>query len=256
MDDSMCESANRVENTLRREKRYAIEIAGRVLDSIEENPDKLGVVLCEGKESSIDKAIYSRVYPDFIIIPVGGCTDVTKLLFRIKKLLPEYECYGLIDRDFLSKSEIKRLRTERGIYTTKLPFIENIICVPEVVKILCSITGKKYDEIIKGVRSKLMSLLCKQIRTSLPINIYISTEALVKRIEINMTLENGKARKVVDDSNILYTLRSKAVASEIADVLGITGRKNYYEKIKELLQDEKIGEKLVMYMSNYLPRIP
>ena len=108
-------------------------ITNEILDFVVENilrmDNIIGILICEGDINSIDYAVYSAVFPDLYVIPVGGCSTVTRLTRRLMEKLSIFDFYvfGIIDRDALSKREIKLLYRNASVYTTKLPFIENII---------------------------------------------------------------------------------------------------------------------------------
>jgi hypothetical protein len=61
--------------------------------------------------------------------------------------------------------------------------------------------------------------------------------------------------KNIDESNILYRYRDKAIASIVADALMLKGRQAYYEFIKEMLDEPLISHDLLKAMKNYLPVI-
>ena len=120
-------------------RKLAIKEICQIIDEKYDEEKYYGILLCEGEMNSLDAKPYSKAYPALLVIPVGGWTDVTKLLRSIRKRNEGIEVFGLIDRDSNSKRKIKELRVNEGVYCTKLPFIESIICTPEIVKILCNV---------------------------------------------------------------------------------------------------------------------
>ena len=151
-----------------REKMKAIEIADIVAKVMEADKSKIGSLLCEGLSNSIDVALYSIAYPNLVVIPANGCSDVIKLLPRVRKF-SEYPAFGIIDRDNRSKRKLKQLEMQ-GVYATKLPFIENIICCPEVLKAISRIDGLNYADIIRKVRSALTAILVEKLSYLNPYN--------------------------------------------------------------------------------------
>ena len=130
----MSSQENKIPLTKRLKER-AIELAEYVDEIMRKDKSKKAVLLCEGKYDSIDYMIYKEVYPEFIVIPSEGCTDIKNLMPFMKKYC-EYKTFGLIDRDNNSKKRIRALAKDKKIFCTKLPFVENIICCPEVLKII------------------------------------------------------------------------------------------------------------------------
>ncbi len=235
----------------------AKKIIAQMLEVFEATPDKYkGVMLCEGTETSVDCKLYQAVYPLLLVVPVGGWSDVKRLHAIIKRKLKNcFPIYGMIDRDSRSKSEIKKLRTT-GIYCTKLPFIENIISCPEIVSIFAEEKGFNPEESVSTIQKNLMHILSQKLRNALPINIPVGEDEPLPSITIKIKKSNGMIlEKTVDESNIMYAYRDKAVANQVADVLRITGRKNYYQYFMKCLDDEILGPKLLRCAAKFLPII-
>jgi len=241
----------------RNAKSLSKNITNYVLREIKNQRGKIGVLLCEGDEKSIDKAVYSAVFPDYIVVPVGSCATIMRVLPRLKRNLKTQKIYafGIIDRDGLSKQEIKDLYDELGIYTTKLPFIENIICTPEVLEYLCEDRGLDYEEIKRLVQDKLLKSLWRQLKEALPINIDIQKQEFINSITIQATTKEKSARKLVDRNNIMYAYRDKIITIIVGNAIGIRLRKEYYEEIKLMLSQEKYREALIKVMAKYIPKL-
>lgn len=245
----------RKEEVINNQKMHAQTIVNYVLDEVEKNSEKIGVLLCEGDENSIDKIVYSAVFPDLVIVPLGSCCTIMRLLSRVKKILASYHLYafGIIDRDALSKPEIKKMKETRGVYTTKLPFIENIVCAPEMLNHLCEDMNLNYEETLEKINEQLMKILWQKFKESLPINLGIEKKERIESLQIGAHTKKKDIEKVVNRDNILYAYRSKVIVSIVANELHIDGRKGYYEKIKQMLADENQHESLVKVFANFIP---
>ncbi len=216
----------------------------------------IGVLLCEGDENSIDVKLYSKVYYYFLVIPSGGYTDIIKILPSVQKRMEGISIFGLIDRDANSKEEIKTLRKEKNVYCTKLPFIENIICTPEVIKIICAYLGMDYKVVIKEIKEKLMHMLSKKLKDTLPINMCIPINDLISNISFSIEKNDGTIlKKTVSETSILYSYRDKVVASVVADAFKLKGRQRYYEFIAEMLNEPCVSIDIIKVTSAYLPMI-
>lgn len=234
----------------------AKKIILQIMEKFEANPTYRGVMLCEGTETSVDCKLYQAVYPLLLVVPVGGWSDVKRLLVIIRKKLKNcYPIYGMIDRDARSKGEIKKLKST-GIYCTKLPFIENVISCPEVVAILAEEKGFRPDTSVNNIQKTLMHILSQKLRDALPINIPIGDEDPLTSITIKIKKQDGTViEKTVDELNIMYAYRDKAVANEAADALRIVGRKNYYHFFMNCLDDEVLGPRIIKCVAKFLPII-
>lgn len=231
------------------------EIVNNAIDYIESNPGYLGLLLCEGTPTSLDIKLYRKVYPKLHVLPAGGCSDIQRMLQSVKKRMRGYPTFGIIDRDARTKYEVRKL-SKRGIFCTKLPFIENIISSPEIVRLLGKYKGINIDEGIEKVQDKLLMLLSSSLRDTLPVNISHPPEQKVSSITFTIKLENGQViEKTVSSSNIIYAYRDKAVANETADIFGIIGRRRYYKFFEECLEDPVLCEKILKCAKTYLPDI-
>lgn len=215
-----------------------------------------GILLCEGEINSLDAKLYSKVYPSLLVIPVGGWTDVTKLLRSIRKRNEGIEVYGLIDRDSSSKRKIKEIRINEGVYCTKLPFIENIICTPEIIKILCKHLDLDYRKTIKSIDQVLLSAIANKIKDAFPVNVGLTRDEAIESVSVLIKKEDGTIiEKTVNASSCLYAYRDKSVANIVAAGLYINGRQEYYNFIGKLLDDENIATHIVKVARSYLPVI-
>lgn len=235
-----------------KEKLLAIEIAKTCAETILSNNDKKGVLLCEGLETSIDVAVYSVVYPNLIVIPSNGCTDVIHMVPRIRKY-SDFLVLGIIDRDSRSKSVVNSL-AKQGIFATKLPFIENIICCPEVLKVICREKGLDYQSIIREIRSDLTNVLAEKLRYLNPFNVEIPAEQEISSVRITIVSKDRTVNKSIDLDNVMYTFRDKTIVSKVADAMGFRSKDVYYQFIAQELNG-RLKNKLTSIMSRYLPII-
>jgi len=245
-------------NLQQQEKRMVRQLAEFAIEEFMKCPDKHGILLCEGNYDSIDFAVYSLAYPELLVVPCEGCTVVTKMVSKVLWRLKgktEAKVFAIIDRDDLTKKRIRALE-KQGIFCTRLPFIENIICCPEVLKILCNIYEKNYISVRNRISSGLLERLQNRIKQYLPINMDCSAWERSASVTIVYSDASGnvKKEKTVTRDNIFYVFRSKETVSQTASALGLTDRDRYYEAIKEQLNGE-YGTELLLAMMKYLPEL-
>lgn len=234
-------------------KNMAQGIATMAAEQIHADRSKKGILLCEGKETSFDVTLYSAVYPELIVVPANGCTDVIKLMPFLRKY-SEYPVYGIIDRDNCSKKLIRKRQRDENVYSTKLPFIENVICCPEVLKIMCKIYGKNYTEVLREVRTSLAEILAEKMNLLNPFNIELPKDEVVQSVSVIIVTKSRKVVKNIDLSNIMYTFRDKAIVGKVADAMGYRSRENYYRELKAQMNGEH-GSAIILAMAKYLPDI-
>lgn len=95
------------------------------------------VLFVEGVYDSFDYRLYNALFPDLLIKPVSGCEVVKNAVRLLLKKYQEFyiQPFGLIDRDLLEDDKIDKLK-EGSIYVLSVTEIENLICVPEILKLL------------------------------------------------------------------------------------------------------------------------
>ena len=223
-------------------------------DSFAEQYD--GVLFCEGEANSVDVSLYQKVYPSYFVVPVGGWSSVITFQRYLRRRVHSCPIYGIIDRDDLSKKEIKK-REKEGIYCTKLPFIENIIASPEVIELIGKELGIPAEQGIEDVERKLMKILGRRLNSALPVNMGLEENVDVSSITVTIrTASVTVIEKTVSCKEILYTYRDKAVANEAAVTLGLSGKKQYYDFFRSCLENPRLTASILKSVSRYLPEIP
>ena len=81
-----------------RQKASARLIAELILEELTEDSEKVGALLCEGDENSIDKAVYSAIFPNLVIFPLGSCCEIKDRLtkYGLKKSKENFGCRVLL----------------------------------------------------------------------------------------------------------------------------------------------------------------
>ena len=232
------------------------EITDWAIEENEKDNPKIGVLICEGDENSIDKAVYSTVFPDLLVVPVGGCSNISRLLPKLREnlALVNMYAYGIIDRDALSKKEIKKLFQTKGIYTTKLPFIENIICSPEVLRYVCEYLEINYYTLVNKVEIELLKILWQKLKETLPINLGIDKYERILCLRIGASTKKQTIVKQVDKESILYSFRDKIITLIVGTHIGLKGKKAYYEFMINLINNEDYKESLSHAFANFIPK--
>ncbi len=124
------------------------------IPDIEEVPENLtieilgnrkNIIFSEGEKASYDSILYQAAFPDYHIVPRGGCEKVIESTKAIRGTpsLNYLKAYGIIDSDYRTKEEIQALK-EAGIYTIKVAEVENLFCIEPLLRIVAS--NQKLDE--------------------------------------------------------------------------------------------------------------
>jgi AAA domain, putative AbiEii toxin, Type IV TA system/Protein of unknown function (DUF4435) len=93
------------------------------------------VLFTEGIRGSKDAELYPILFPEFSILPGGGCQEVIRFIKSAKNnhLLRDSRVSGIVDRDFRSDEEIAALRAD-GIAVLDVAEVEHLYCVTELVE--------------------------------------------------------------------------------------------------------------------------
>lgn len=116
------------------------------------------ILFTEGDTShSIDMRLYSVVFPELTIKPLGSCDKVIESTRSMQSLrtMHHIESYGLVDRDRRSDAEVSYLR-EKNILVPEVAEVENIFLTPGVVKTMAEIRGRNPRKVEKAVRQEVM----------------------------------------------------------------------------------------------------
>ena len=125
------------------------------------------VLFCEGEPDSIDRKIYTILFPEYTVTPVEGCHNVinyTKAFNLIPNL--SQKAIGIVDRDHRPEEQITALRQDK-IYPLNLSEIENVLLTPDFLNILLekwyeSATLESIKDIIFPIFNQCIDILTSE----------------------------------------------------------------------------------------------
>jgi len=94
------------------------------------------ILFCEGVKGSIDERVYSILFPELTIMPVGSCFDVinhTKAFNKLQNV--NTKAFGLIDSDHHDSARLEKL-IESDIYSFSVAEVENLFLDEDFLTIL------------------------------------------------------------------------------------------------------------------------
>lgn len=125
------------------------------------------VLLVEGTpDKSIDRKLYTKLFPEYNIIPVESCNSVISYTKAYQKLkdINYVDIKGIIDRDRRSNEDIASY-SKSNIFVPDVAEIENLFLIPEVIQIVCTKQSKDDESIIKSIENKTFEFLEKEIES-------------------------------------------------------------------------------------------
>jgi len=126
------------------------------------------IMFCEGDAGSLDVTIYQIAYPNYHVIPRGGCEKViesTKAL-RNNAALHHLDAVGIIDSDYRDSAEVTSL-SAHGIQTIAVAEIENIFCAESAVRVVAEHLAHEPNEAVRKVTQYIYAALvsfCRETR--------------------------------------------------------------------------------------------
>ena len=93
------------------------------------------VLFVEGQHGSLDLAFYRACYPNWTVIPRGGCQDVIHSVATMRRnvTLTRVTCAGLVDADGRDANDRARL-ADLGVSVLPVAEIENLLLLPDVAR--------------------------------------------------------------------------------------------------------------------------
>lgn len=239
------------------------------------------ILFCEGDAGSLDTTIYQLAYPDYHVIPRGGCENViesTKAL-RNNQAFHHTNAVGLVDTDYRSVEEISAL-SSHGIHTIEVAEIENVFCVESAVRIVADHLELDPNlvvaEVTRYIRKALKKELELQISSMAEKRIQYLLRAFSKESDNKQGLTNG-LKTTLDriDIEAIYAECQSAFDTAIAsnslnDLLRVYNRKSLPTQISGILKQQNgeyakllvrlmKGEKqqsIISALKEYIPSLP
>ena len=237
------------------------------------------VLFVEGERNSLDTALYTELYPNYYIVPCGGCSQVIERTKAFRKNLTLHDCvvYGIIDRDYRSEHEIDALKKD-FIYTLNVAEIENLFIVEELVRIIARHMEKDADSVFANVKKYVIEdrfskeinkqicesvvakikyiLACAEISKKNDSEAKASLQAVLNSINFDAIRGEQEASfqavlRDADYKEVLKLFNEKSIAKSIGHFISIVNDR-YLETVIALMQSSKHDE-IVAAIRPYLP---
>ena len=225
------------------------------------------LLFVEGTEQSLDKPLYSLIFPDVSVIPKQDSKSVEHAVKSTRDLeqLHWVDAYGIVDRDTRTQDDVKQLK-EHGIYSLDVHSVESIYYNSQVRKVagerMAKIIGVDAATLLKDAENAALRAIKEsathliELKTEHAIRQKIlkcipnrKTSELNKLIHIHVDgpviLKNESERLNADieshnlDSIIAcYPVRESSALDQLAKELKYPGCREYEQAVLELLNDE------------------
>lgn len=237
------------------------------------------ILFCEGKKTSYDINLYSRLFPNYLVIPVDGHMQVINFTraFNASTSIHGNHAIGIIDGDFHTEAQKSKWESEH-IYCVEAQEVENILCDDILLQcakeqFMCS------EDVYEQAKGRLFSDLEREIEKQA---IEYATQRINERLESNLlkkeptreSLKNSLSNLLALDGLNVDTLilERKELIQKIIDdrdydlgirtfnYKGLIGRipvmieKDYPKKVFVMI--DKHPDVLEKLRNKYFPEVP
>ncbi|MDQ8750636.1 AAA family ATPase [Elizabethkingia miricola] len=231
------------------------------------------ILFCEGVKGSIDERIYSILFPELTITPVGSCFDVINHTKAFNKLgNVNTNALGLIDSDHHDTARLEKLK-ESNVFSYNVAEVENLFLDEEFLKILAKqiLVDEANIELIKSDVIKELDKL-KELQASnyvsTKINYYFTDSDVSKGNNLTTLTQNyqdfidaikindwyaeriSELEKIVTDSDYnkaLISFNNKGIRAIAGKHLNIS---DFTDRSIKLLQS---SDEAKVALENYFP---
>lgn len=240
------------------------------------------ILFVEGVEHSLDKPLYSLLFPNASIVAKANCREVEHAVVSIKGTadLHWVKPFGLVDNDSSEPERIADLQT-KGVIPLNVYSVESIYYHPEVQKLagrkLAEVVGgnltekleKANNDAIKAIRDNAKHLSVRIAEKSARAQVF---SLLPKRgevaaggkrtaeIDFSKCAQDEAARieALINASDFIgvlqrYPIRESPALDAIARALNFANRTQYEEAVRNLLVSDSEAVKCVRILLGSFP---
>lgn len=137
------------------------------------------VLFIEGdSKHSIDSKLYSLIFKEFTVKPLGSCNKVIEATRAFNSLnsFHQMDSYGIVDRDRRDEKEVEYLRGKR-ILVPNVAEVENILMLEGVIRAVAHHCNKDEDRVFGKVKRSII----RQFASDISAQAMLHTRHRVKR---------------------------------------------------------------------------
>lgn len=242
---------------------------GELDDTIRKNivGGRRKIIFVEGVDQSLDRPLYSIIFPNVTVVPTASCRDVEHTVTGIRTAgkLHWVKAWGIVDNDHRTTADIEKLKAI-GIYALDYFSVESIYFHPEIQKKVAlrqaSVDGgdatsriaQAITDAILAIRPHVQRLgeriaekeLREIVMSRLPTRSAI-TVGTAFSIDLDVAevvhQEVDRLSKALDSGDFLtaiahYPLRETPALNKIVSSLGFKSRSQYEGAVLKLLIDD------------------
>lgn len=221
------------------------------------------ILFVEGDRNSLDSAVYTHVYPEHTVTPVGSASAVIHNTAAFEALRPLHglDCRGIIDRDQRTDAEVSYLG-ERRVHVIDFAEVENVfltepvlmgvaraLLVPDSAGLIESVQRLVMESLERDREHVISAVVASRVERSLKSfdgrarGVAALTDSLtavcgsidVARLYRDTTAEINQLVTEKDYTGALRVYSNKGLIFDVARLFGMDGR-NYRELVQRLMK--------------------
>jgi hypothetical protein len=240
------------------------------------------ILFIEGTEESLDKALYSLIFPEASVVARESWRDVIHAVSSIRKAdnLHWVKAFGVIDNDNRPIEEIDKLKAE-AIYALSVYSVESLYYHPEIQKRIAerqsNVNGKDANQMLRSARTAALDAVKqrrdhlsqriaeKKVRLEvlgslgprsqlfenpvLTVSVNAQTILSTEQASLDAAIAIGDLEKIIAS----YPIRSAGALDKIAENLGFPDRNHYESAVLKLLVDDSTALDFLRALFGTLP---
>lgn len=242
------------------------------------------VVFVEGVAGSFDSALYAAILNNYLVIPVGSCSQVIQSVKALKanKQLHHLNVFGIIDRDRRVSAEIQKLEQD-SIFVLSVAEVENLFCTREILEIVSTRLARDATSDFQSVSSTIFSRLQGELETQASLRaaseikfrlnmfdektkgatgLASALQSLAGGIDVGVIYSQSLAEfnsvlSTKDFEGLLALYNRKSLSAQASTALGLANG-SLPELVVRLAKSDcrdEIAESLKKYFGNFAPHI-
>ncbi len=204
------------------------------------------VVFVEGENGSYDSSLYSSILSDYLVIPCGSCSQVIQIVksLKINKKIHRLTVFGIIDRDRRNDIEIKELERS-DIYTLNVAEVENLFCVPEVIRIASKQLLREENDDVISVKKFVIKSIRDEIESQISLRV-------INEIKFRLNCFNEKAKGkggIIDElKRLTSSINIDDIYSENKSLFSSAVENNDYELILRIYNRKSLSTQISKHL--------
>lgn len=198
------------------------------------------VLFVESDKGGLDYKIYEAVYPEFLIMPRGGCDKIieaTKAM-RDNSALHHVEAFGIVDMDYRHQAQIDSWKNF-NIFPLNVAEVENILCVPELLEVVATFLGLNPSDICQRVADFVIDKLEKDLE-------YQVAQRSASEIQFKLNMFNAK--KSIEKTSFVKTFDDLVASIDAHKIY-----ENNFSLYKNVFVSKDYEKALLLYNNKGLP---